>query len=170
MKRISEAHDELYHYTTAQGLEGVLRSQQLWGTHVGYLNDAEEHVGFFVRRLPKLLEGPSREAVTELMQTPKGQSAIENMGGPEHAIDDFRRHLADAARAVTFEINEPYVLSFCSGDVSRTRHDGLLSQWRGYGTDGGYAIVFDSAMLEELLDQEVRAFEYQFANFADVDY
>jgi hypothetical protein len=31
---------------------------------------------------------------------------------------------------------------------------GLLSQWRGYGADGGFAIVFDTAGLEALWPQE----------------
>jgi hypothetical protein len=173
IKKVSEAHEEIYHYTTAVGLESILRTQQLWATHMGYLNDADEHTGFFVRRLPKLLDAPSREAVAELMRTPDGRSAIDSVevGGSDRAIEDFKRELADAARKVTFDINEPYLVSFCSGNAHRTPHDGLLSQWRGYGTDGGYAIVFESAKLEEVLgEREAPAFEYQFVNFCDVDY
>jgi len=111
--------------------------------------------------------------VAELMRTPDGRSAIDSVevGGPDRAIEDFKRELADAARRVTFDINEPYLVSFCSGNAHHTPHDGLLSQWRGYGTDGGYAIVFESAKLEEVLgEREARAFEYQFVNFCDVDY
>lgn len=173
IKKVSEEHEEIYHYTTAIGLESILRTQQLWATHMGYLNDAEEHTGFFVRRLPKLLNAPSREAVTELMRTPEGRSAINSVevGGPDRAIEDFKRQLADVVHKVTIDINEPYLVSFCSGKAHRTPQDGLLSQWRGYGTDGGYAIVFDSAKLEEALEKrEVPSFEYQFGSFSDVDY
>lgn len=173
IKKVSEAHEEIYHYTTAVRLESILRTQQLWATHMAYLNDAEEHTGFFVRRLPKLLDAPSREAVAELMRTPEGRSAIVSaeVGGPDRAIEDFKRELADAARKIVFDINEPYLVSFCRGNAHRTPNDGLLSQWRGYGTDGGYAIVFESAKLEEILDKrEVPAFQYQFGNFSDVDY
>lgn len=171
-KKVSEAHTEVYHYTTAVGLEGILRTRQLWATHMSYLNDAEEHTGFFVRRLPKLLDLPSREAVAELMNTKEGREAINSIevGGPERAVEQFRRELADVARKTTIELNEPYLVSFCSGNAHGTRTDGLLSQWRGYGTDGGYAIVFDSSRLEEIIGREVLAFEYQFGNFADVDY
>lgn len=172
-EKVSEAHEEIYHYTTAVGLESILRTQQLWATHLGYLNDAEEHTGFFVRRLPKLLDAPSRQAVGELMLTTEGRSAINSaeVGGPDQAIEDFKRQLVDLAKKATLNINEPYLVSFCSGNAQHTPDDGLLSQWRGYGTDGGYAIVFDTARLEEsLLKREGRAFEYQFASICDVDY
>lgn len=173
IKKVSEAHEEIYHYTTAVGLEGILRTQQLWATHMAYLNDAEEHSGFFIRRLPKIVDAPAREAVAELMRDPKGRSAIESarIGGADKAIADFKRELAGLAQQVTLNINEPYVVSFCSGKAHRTRDDGMLSQWRGYGPDGGYAIVFDSARFEENFgEREFPAFEYQFANFCDVDY
>jgi len=173
IKRVSEAHEEIYHYTTAVGLEGILRTQQLWATHMEYLNDADEHRGFFLRRLPKLLDEPVREAVDELMRTPDGRNAINSaeVGGADRAVADFKRELAQLAHKVTFEINEPYLVSFCSGNAHDNSNDGLLSQWRGYGMDGGYAIVLDSAELEEiLLQREGPAFQYQFANFCDVDY
>lgn len=32
----------LYHYTTGEGLAGILRTRTLWATHIGYLNDATE--------------------------------------------------------------------------------------------------------------------------------
>jgi hypothetical protein len=34
--------DVLVHYTSAQGLEGILRSNTLWATHSSYTNDEEE--------------------------------------------------------------------------------------------------------------------------------
>ncbi len=173
MKPVSEEHEELYHYTTAIGLEGILRTQQLWATHMSYLNDAEEHTGFFVHRLPKLLEIPCSEAVAELMKTSGGRKAItsKEVGGPKRAVEDFKKQMAEYARQVTLDLNEPYVLSFCSGNAHGTPNDGLLSQWRGYGTDGGYAVVFETAKLSvALTDYEVPAFDYQFGNFSDVDY
>src|ERR1039458_6887781 len=37
-----EPPDVLYHYTSAQGLLGIVRSRQIWSTNVLYLNDASE--------------------------------------------------------------------------------------------------------------------------------
>jgi hypothetical protein len=32
----------LFHYTTAEGLYGILNSKRLWASHIFYLNDAME--------------------------------------------------------------------------------------------------------------------------------
>ena len=34
----------LYHYTTADGLLGILNSKSIWATHVSYVNDRQEFV------------------------------------------------------------------------------------------------------------------------------
>ncbi len=52
-------------------------------------------------------------------------------------------------------LTEPQGVCFLPGSGKRTaQNDGLLSQWRGYGKDGGYALVFDSQKLEEALKDE----------------
>lgn len=33
---------DVWHYTTAAGLSGILRSQTLWATETAFLNDASE--------------------------------------------------------------------------------------------------------------------------------
>ena len=64
---------------------------------------------------------------------------------------------------------EPYVTSFCTADNDEVQQHGLLSQWRGYGQDGGYALVFDTSKLVSLMKQEHEKWGYQlFA--ADVVY
>jgi hypothetical protein len=42
-----DRHDELtrlYHYTTIEGLKGILESEEIWATDVDYLNDGSEYV------------------------------------------------------------------------------------------------------------------------------
>src|SRR5258706_7645255 len=34
--------DTLYHYTTQEGLLGIIRSKQIWASHTQYLNDERE--------------------------------------------------------------------------------------------------------------------------------
>jgi hypothetical protein len=36
--------EELWHYTTAGGLHGILERNQLFATHAAYLNDSQEFV------------------------------------------------------------------------------------------------------------------------------
>lgn len=42
LKKASEVHPELFHYTGWAGVEGILRTQSLWATHWRYLNDPTE--------------------------------------------------------------------------------------------------------------------------------
>ena len=64
---------------------------------------------------------------------------------------------------------EPYIASFCTTENDEIKHHGLLSQWRSYGQDGGYAIVFDTAQLVSLVKQENEKWGYQLIG-ADVVY
>jgi len=48
--------------------------------------------------------------------------------------------------------------------------NGLLSQWRAYGGNGGYAIVFRTKDLEEIIKLEADNFHYGHISLADVVY
>lgn len=168
-QRVSETCSELLHYTTAAGLQGIIQSQQVWATNIAYLNDAEEHTGFFDRRLPRLLHAPIQNALDELRGTDSGQRYLEAVGGPDNARKDLAT-LAGTFRSVTLKFNYPYVTSFCRALSPHVAADGLLSQWRGYGVDGGYAIVFGTDGVEKLLDEESKRFNYQSLRWGDVEY
>lgn len=169
-RSVIEEYPQLYHYTTAIGLHGIVTSQQLWATHISYLNDPEEHSGFFDRRLPLLLEEPIRSALAEIGKTATGRNHINAVGGAEKATADLLRDLHANIRDITLSFNQPYVSSFCRALPGEVSEDGLLSQWRGYGPDGGYAIVFDTQRLAELLADEERRFSYQWLQWGDVEY
>lgn len=165
---VSEAHPQLWHYTTATGLQGIITSQHLWATDISYLNDAEEFTGFFDRKLPLILIESFRMAAEEISTTSDGLNYIDSLGGPEEVASTNSRALSDALRLVTMTF-QVYVTSFCR-PTSKNPEDGLLSQWRGYGPDGGYAIVFDTNDLETLLSKEEKSFSYSFIHWGDVDY
>lgn len=169
-KSVVEAHQQLYHYTTAAGLQGIVKSQQLWATNIAYLNDAEEHTGYFDRRLPHLLAETIRAAIAEVASTAAGQSHIDSIGGIEKVGEDLKRSIPTSIRSVTLKHNNPYITSFCSALPQQHSDDGLLSQWRGYGLDGGYAIIFEANELQQLLDEEKKNFHYQFGVWGDVEY
>ena len=54
-----------------------------------------------------------------------------------------------------------FITSFCTpdDDYKEVRNHGLLSQWRYYGANGGYAIVFDTEKLLSLMHQEKAAWD-----------
>ncbi|BDT65949.1 hypothetical protein os1_01000 [Comamonadaceae bacterium OS-1] len=154
-KDVSDEYPELVHYTSASGLTGILNSQAIWATHASFLNDTEEIKLFFNRRLSRIIEDEFRKT---------GRSNDEEL------IQGAAAQFTESIRKVTLAFNQPYVFSMCAPKDAWTSRNGLLSQWRGYGKDGAYAIIFDSKMLKELIDQEVAAFHYQHMQWGDVHY
>jgi hypothetical protein len=168
MIKVSETTPLVYHYTSAAGLTGIIDSQKVHATSIAYLNDEEEHRGYFVHRLPALLNKCIYEAYLDGFQ--------EHPSDKRPPLDELQAESANVAKKmsadmwdVTERLHEPYVASF-SAPPDLDSEDGLLSQWRGYGRDGGYAIVFETAGIERLLDLEYAAFHYQYLMFADVEY
>lgn len=167
-KLVAEEYDELIHYTSAAGLAGILSSQCLWATHSAYLNDADEIKLFFDRRLHPLIESAVRLAICELIKIPGNEKIV--LGGFDRAVADAADGLSDSIRKVTLAFNQPYILSLCASKDERVRANGLLSQWRGYGKDGGYAIVFDAKALQLRLEEEAKNHLYQHIQWGDVHY
>jgi hypothetical protein len=110
----------LYHYTSAEGLKGIIESNDLWATSAYYLNDsAEMFYGYNVLKevLDQWLSKNSR---------------------PEDSITlGFARQLRRSFEDL-FEkrlLKPIYLTCFCEDD-------NLLSQWRAYGQSGGYSVGF----------------------------
>ena len=136
---LAEVYPELFHYTDAAGLNGIIKTQTLWATHYKYLNDAEEVGHYFDDRLPNVLKG--------VTTNPNGNNTDEAI---EHTITDWRTKLLVGDDPLA----EPYITSFCTTDDENVKEHGLLSQWRGYSQGGGYAIVFETSDLMQLLEKE----------------
>lgn len=103
----------LYHYTDAEALDSMLRSKTLRASHTAFLNDSSE-----IKYALGLLDSIVKETGG-------------NAGDPSEAADQVI--LAAAHELLSYV--EIYAVCFCeNGD--------LLSQWRGYGHGGGYAVGF----------------------------
>ena len=135
-----EEPSELMHYTNASGLKGILESQSLWATNALFLNDSEEIKLFLDERLPSLVKRASIEG---------------NLSGK---IDE--NNVNSTLRNLMLNDAPPYILSMCSPVDNRTQQNGLLSQWRGYGRDGGYTLVFDREKLFDRFRNEEQTFQY----------
>jgi hypothetical protein len=168
-KPIIEEYEVLYHYTTAAGLVGIIDSQALRATSIGYLNDAEEHTGFYDHKLPAIIREAATEVIHEAIEDPHIRARVDALGGPDEVISRESVKFLSYAREITLAFNDPYVTSF-SGPPAIFPEDGLLSQWRAYGPDGGYAIVFDCKGLNDLLNKEFTIFYYAMATWSDVHY
>ncbi len=169
-EEVFDVYKRLYHYTTSAGLLGILENKSLWATHYSFLNDASE-----IKYFGKFLIDHFEPRLTEYIQTfyKKNQANrehIASLGGVDSAVEKEGHVWVDSFYQSPFD--EMYITSFCGehNDPYIDRN-GLLSQWIGYGRDGGFALVFDTLELYKLLKQnEFMKHRYGFALIADVVY
>ena len=107
---------KLYHYTSLDGLKGMLGTNQVWITDVAYLNDSQE-----MQLAAQLIE--------------------ESLNVAADGQTDLCKELLRRSRVSGSTVDAGagyYVACFCE---SRD----LLSQWRAYGAQGGgYAVGFSA--------------------------
>src|SRR6266540_4888350 len=118
------------------GLLGILRGSAIWATDLRFLNDAQEAIyahELFVEAV-RSVDNPTLQ--------------------PGHFLHDvarsFGEEFAGYKELVSKDLLSPnfpvYVTCFCeSGD--------LLSQWRAYGSDHGYAIEVKADALVTAVQQ-----------------
>lgn len=105
---------ELHHYTTFDGLLGILAHQNLRATHAGYVNDSNEI-----------------EHSTDFMFKKLGESQKNRKGVLLEKLYDYISHLLESFKY------DVYILCF-------SKYNYLLSQWKGYGSDtGSFMLSFD---------------------------
>lgn len=169
MEKTSDVYEKLYHYTTWDGLLGILKTQTLWATHYRFLNDYSEIV-LFRDELVSLILPYVREAYEKLVkQSPHIEQKISQEGGLGQAIQHDAEVVVDAQYRATGD--EIYILSFCGQHKNpHINSNGLLSQWRSYGAGGGLALVFNTQKLEEILEIEAKRFVYSAMHLSDLIY
>lgn len=169
MPKTSEVYKKLYHYTTWEGLQGILENQTLWATNYKFLNDHSEII-LFRDKLISLIHPYVRDAYVKLIQqSPHIEQKINQEGGLDQVVQHDTEVVVDAQYRATGD--EIYILSFCGQHENpKVNNNGLLSQWRGYGTGGGAALVFDTKKLEEILPLEAKRFEYSAGHISDLIY
>lgn len=134
----------LYHYTTGQGMLGLLQGARLWATNAHFLNDPSE-IQYGTKLVQEELEGASRQHKEDLKKVDSGIEGfwdrwIAKIFVASYRVPEIEKWSKEALRVFEAQ-GEPYITCFCpNGD--------LLSQWRGYGSAGcGYAVGFDGAKL-----------------------
>jgi len=166
----------LWHYTTVEGLGGILKNQTFWASDYRYLNDASEIIHskeiIISQLLPRIME------VVKNMYSDNSQAkaVIDSHGGPEKTAQEEARDTAELLYDSLLNSPDlghiPHVLSFCEAteDDEFVQRNGLLSQWRSYGKDGGYAIVLHKENLIELFRKEEDKFYYGIIGDGAIEY
>jgi hypothetical protein len=136
---MNEPKEPLFHYTSIQGLIGILTDRKIWATNISHLNDKQE-----------LFEARDmfREAIQELEKAidPSPMYAISPRGYKENPKIEFLsslNHFLNLAELVPI-----FVCSFSEkGDQ--------LSQWRGYCPNAyGFSIGFNYTRLKNHADRQ----------------
>lgn len=118
----SEPPETLYHYTTQQGLIGVLTNHVVWATDIRYLNDSSEYS--------------------------YGETVIERIISRRRrgAKGDLRKFYEDSDAAKGLYSQTRFFVT------SLTENGNLLSQWRGYTPNGnGFSLGFSVDKLKTVL-------------------
>jgi hypothetical protein len=149
----------LFHYTTAQGLLGIIKDQALFATHADFSNDSSE-CKLIRAYIANVLSSEYKELVPQLIDMKIIDPDLLRM----HGILVFEKEADNSVNAMLRATNNtaPYfVTSFCiHDDKSYEYSHGLLSQWRGYGL-GGFAIEFDELEIDKLIEAELAGWKYQ---------
>ncbi|HVZ45996.1 MAG TPA: DUF2971 domain-containing protein [Ramlibacter sp.] len=117
----------LAHYTSIATLERIAETGELWFSNPLYMNDVDE----------------LRYGMTLGLEAVRTHAGLRHACPPDHyneLLDAFGQLYTAFDDESAFDV---YVFS-CSEHGPGIGDDGLLSMWRGYGSDGnGIAIVFD---------------------------
>ena len=118
--------DILYHYTTQDGLLGIVKDCEIWATHFKYLNDKSE-IYHAVELAKKIIS-------SKISKSESGSIESE-------ILTNMKQGLSWSS-----QFSHSCVISFTSEDDD-------LSQWRAYGgNNGAYAIGFNSFMLKKFAE------------------
>lgn len=115
----------LYHYTDINGLLGILQGKKIWATQLEYMNDRSEgvHVGHL--------------ATSHLEQLHKQEQNNQSGTFVSSLLTAYKplSGIGTSGQTFVFSLSE--------------RPD-VLSQWRGYTPNGGYAIGFYGQALAKI--------------------
>jgi len=115
---------QVFHYTSPNGLIGILRSKKIWATNIRYLNDFNELVE---------ASDAAENILKEMINDEKG--------------DEKKKLLYNMYEKVGTAASRHYVCSFSEDEDS-------LSQWRAYcPPTGGYALGVPSGHLNALANE-----------------
>jgi hypothetical protein len=142
----------LFHYTTGDGLVGIIKNQSLHATHADFLNDHSE-----CRIIKDILTPVFRAELETLFPDLIKAGVIKQEAVDRHGpglIPNQADEIFKALATTTNDITPFFITSFCQHEPGTPDYEhGLLSQWRAYAR-GGYALEFDEAELKELRQKE----------------
>ena len=169
-ENLAAEHPELFHYTDADGLKGIVDCNTFRASHFIDLDDERKLAVLRPLLLREMAELFEDEVQTRSLEVKR---RYFNAGGAGPLAEQY----LDALYQATFEKNnadlavDSYTTSFTthSGDRDYERANGMDTQWKRYGSNG-FCIVLDTATIGELLRAEFKAKDFTHLNLEPVRY
>jgi hypothetical protein len=154
---VSEEFPELFHYTNVSACENIYKTRQFWATHYEDLNDNTEFERFRLK-VREFIRPIIWEIFDKKMQcSAEFTMDVNRNHGIDIVVDQEAEKLLDRLHSHTFGkhmYKETFIGSFCAHTLPYEARHGLLSQWRGYGANGGVAIVLNTSCVEKMMRHE----------------
>lgn len=102
----------LHHYTDAGGLLGIAKGQQLWATHIRYMNDAREFVHAidlakeYVKRLRSASDSTVLLTLAEILDTMPGNTFVISFSGEENLLSQWRGYCPSGGYSLDFDTSK----------------------------------------------------------------
>ncbi len=157
---VSACHPELFHYTTVDAFASIYQTRTFWATHYEDMNDSSE-LQMFQTKL-----GESIRPVIQKIAVAKGLDGAWGEREVARWLNIFHQTALGE-----HGLRDTFICSFCTHDTEpdAAKH-GLLSQWRGYGANGGVAIVLNTRGIEDLMECERNTFVHPVNHIGNVIY
>lgn len=152
-----------HHYTTEQGLFGIVRSQALHAIDFIALKDKTE----FVYTLSAIFE----EVITQMLpQIP--EDIRDKIKGVEHIhslipkyINALRKHVEESDGYGSL-----YVTSFARGKNENEDEIGIPHLWQNYAKNDGFCLQFSRERINRLITHEKERHSYSCIDLVEVKY
>ena len=139
-------NDALFHYTTADGLNGIFNSGEIWSTAYYCTNDESE-----LAAGKGVLNSIFSEEIYRMINNK--DHLVRTLCGSEVDLWEYPNKFEQTIISIALHSLCAYITCFCKPAGKEDFVNGLLSQWRGYGVDGGYALQFSRTKLQNAIDK-----------------
>lgn len=159
----------LLHYSSNEGAFGIINDRCLFATNYRYLNDAEEVLAIKSILIP-IIAAELRITYRDMIESGQAQPGLETEHG-QGIYELEAERVFQASIRVTDNLTPVFIASLCRHEVgSHAASNGLLSQWRGYGSRGGCALEFDEDELLRIIQYEKERYAHSTVVLKDVIY
>ena len=135
----------MFHYTNADGLFGILSKGEIWSTAPFATNDKSE-----LNAVKGILTNIFAEQRDQMITDDHEYITLFQKNGIN--FFQYPKELETAIFNAFNKILGIYVTSFCTAENRNVFENGLLSQWRGYGRNGGYTLQFSRSKFNNFIN------------------